>query len=98
VRSSWTYRSSSGSLLYGKDFSIQAARTYVDTIEKSTYPIDWIVDVPEMDAMFLVKPLFDAQCLYLVRTPDYWEGLCSVEGTMNGETVNGSAYVELTGY
>jgi len=98
VRSSWTYRSSSGSLLSGEDFSIQAARTYVDTIERSVYPIDWVVDVPEIDAMFLVKPLFDAQCLYNVLTPDYWEGLCAVEGTVNGEAVNGSAFVELTGY
>ena len=31
-------------------------------------------------------------------TPDYWEGLCSVAGTMAGKEVNGSAYVELTGY
>jgi predicted secreted hydrolase len=98
VRSHWTYRSSSGSILSGKDFSIQAARTYEDKIERSIYPIDWIVDVPAIDAMFLVRPLFDAQCLYRVLTPDYWEGLCSVEGTMSGEIVSGSAYVELTGY
>jgi predicted secreted hydrolase len=98
VRSNWTYRSSTGSIIYGEDLFIQATRVYEDKNGKHTYPIDWAVDIPEIDAMFLIRPLFDAQNLYNVMTPDYWEGLCSVEGTINGEIVSGAAYVEMTGY
>lgn len=98
VGSNWTYRSDNGAVKYGNDFSVIATRTYEDEKGNATYPIDWIVDVPEIDASFLVRPLFDEQSLYNVITPFYWEGLCSVEGTMSDEVEIGSAYVELTGY
>lgn len=97
-RSNWTYRTGGGSVTYGDEFSVQATRVYEDVKGNSTYPIDWIVEVPAIDASFLVTPLFDEQSLYEVMTPRYWEGLCSVEGSINGEKINGSAYVELTGY
>jgi predicted secreted hydrolase len=98
VRSTWTYRPATGPVQYGEGFSLQAARTYEDENGDCTYPIDWIVDLQDIDAQLVVSPLFDEQSLYEVMTPLYWEGLCSVEGTLRGESVTGSAYVELTGY
>ena len=98
VRTNWTYLSRTGSVSYGEEFSVQATRTYKDEQGEATYPVDWTVEVRDIDAEFLVKPLFDAQSLYDVMTPRYWEGLCSVKGTIKGESVSGSAYVELTGY
>jgi len=98
VRSNWTYRSGAGLIEYGVAFSLQAARTYETEHGKCSYPIDWIIKVPNIDAEFTVSPLFDEQYLYDVKTPSYWEGLCSVEGTIDGKLVTGSAYVELTGY
>ena len=97
-RTNWTYRTGGSSVTYGDEFSVQATRVYEDVKGKSTYPIDWIVEVPAIDASFLVTPLFDEQSLYEVMTPRYWEGLCSVEGSIKGEKIKGSAYVELTGY
>lgn len=98
VRANWTYRDASGTVQYGKDLFIQAARTY--TVEQTdfTYPVDWTVEVAEIDASFQISPLFDGQVLYNVKTPDYWEGLCLAEGRIGAEPVSGSAYVELTGY
>ena len=98
VRTNWTYRCGTGSVKYGEEFSVQATRIYEDVKGKSTYPIDWIIEVPDIDANFLVTPLFDEQSLYHVRTPNYWEGLCSVEGIIATQKIDGSAYVELTGY
>ena len=98
VRTNWTYRTGDGSVTYGEEFFVQATRVYEDEKGKSTYPIDWIVEVPDINADFVVTPLFDEQSLNNVMTPRYWEGLCAVEGTIDGEIINGSAYVELTGY
>ena len=98
IRSNWTYRSVSGSVEYGEESSVQATRIYDDVHGNCTCPVDWIVEVPGISAEFMVRPLFDGQCLYDILTPNYWEGLCSVEGTIDGETVTGSACVELTGY
>lgn len=94
----WSFQAASGSVSYGSDFSEQAARLYKEAKGRSIYPVDWTIEVPELDAKFQVSPLFDAQSLYDVMTPDYWEGLCSVTGTMAGRSVSGAAYVELTGY
>jgi predicted secreted hydrolase len=96
VRSGWTYRAGTGLVEYGKRSSMDATDNYED--ENCAYPLDWIIEIPGVDASFSVEPLFDSQCLYDVLTPDYWEGLCSLEGTVGGQQVSGSAYVELTGY
>jgi predicted secreted hydrolase len=98
VRTNWTYISSTGSVTYGDEFSVQATRTYRDEQGKATYPVDWVIEVGDIEADFEVRPLFDEQSLYEVKTPRYWEGLCSVSGSIRGEPVGGSAYVELTGY
>jgi predicted secreted hydrolase len=94
----WTYQAATGSVTCGSDFSLQAARLYQEQQGHSVYPLDWTIALPGLDAVFTVTPLFDEQSLYDVMTPDYWEGLCSVAGTMAGREVNGAAYVELTGY
>ena len=98
VKTNWTYRTVAGLVTYGENFSVEATRTYQEEKGKSTYPIDWLVEVPDIDAEFMVSPLFDEQSLYDVMTPDYWEGLCSVKGSIRSEDITGSAYVELTGY
>ena len=98
VESNWTYRSASGLVKYGEEFSVQANRIYKDENGNCDYPIDWIVQIPDIHAEFVVSPLFDEQVLYDVWTPNYWEGLCSVKGMIGGDLVMGSAYVELTGY
>jgi predicted secreted hydrolase len=96
TRSSWTFRGTDGAIRYGEALTIQAARTFEDP--DAVYPIDWTVEVPDLDATLRVRPLLDAQSLYGVSTPSYWEGLCTVEGTLGGAPVSGSAFVELTGY
>jgi len=98
TRSNWSYQAGDGSVTYGEMFSAQALRLYTEEKGHSTYPVDWQLDVPELDAKLKIIPLFDAQSLYNVMTPDYWEGLCLVNGTMQGKAIGGAAYVELTGY
>jgi len=98
IRANWSYQSPDGAVTYGEEFSAQANRLYTEVVGHSTYPIDWTITIPDLNAEFRIQPLFDEQSLYDVMTPDYWEGLCLVEGTIGSETISGSAYVELTGY
>ncbi len=98
VRSNWTYRSASGEVTYGTVFHMQAHRTYEDAAGACSFPLDWTLSIPDLNAEFTVLPLFDSQIFYSAMTPDYWEGLCRAAGSINGSPAAGSAYVELSGY
>ncbi|MEI6125166.1 MAG: lipocalin-like domain-containing protein [Pseudomonadota bacterium] len=98
IRSNWTYSSAEGAVRYGEYFDVRAARTYKDVSGQCAYPLDWKITVPDLNAVFTVQPLFDGQAVASTMIPDYWEGLCSVTGSLEGKQAMGSAYVELTGY
>jgi len=98
VRSNWTYRSASGEVTVGADFQMQAHRIYEDAAGSCNFPLDWTIFIPDLQAEFSVLPLFDSQIFYSAMTPDYWEGLCSAAGSINGAPAEGTAYVELSGY
>jgi len=98
IEKNWSYQAADGAVTYGEEFWVQAHRLYKEQQGRSVYPLDWTVEVPALNAVFQVTPLFDAQSLYNVMTPDYWEGICSLSGIQDGKPVSGSAYVELTGY
>ena len=61
-----------------------------------TYPSRWRLQIPEEGLDIEITPYVSDQELHtLVR---YWEGAVRIKGTSNGQPVNGSGYVELTGY
>ncbi len=98
VSTNWTYRSATGAVTCGNRCRIESNRTYTDATAGCTFPLDWTVSIPELDAAFTVQPLFDKQIFFSAMTPDYWEGLCSFSGSVKGAPAAGSAYVELSGY
>ena len=87
VTGNWTYRDMDGKVNYGTDFNGVAKRMF------RTYPIDWTVTLPSIDAEFAVKPLFDDQAF-----TGLWEGLCDVRGRIGTAQLTGQAFVELSGY
>ncbi len=97
-RFEWTYRAPDGTVKYGSSAEMSAARKWRDDAGKATYPVDWTITIKDLDAKFSVKTLFDAQSIHHVKTPSYWEGLCSVEGTIGGRPVKGKNYTEMTFY
>ncbi len=97
-RVEWTYRAPDGSPSYGSGATITAARTWRDDAGKATYPVDWTIAIKDLDARFTVKPIFDAQSIHHVKTPSYWEGLCTVDGSIKGKPVKGKNYTEMTFY
>lgn len=61
-----------------------------------TYPSRWRLRIPAEGVDVEITPYVSDQELdTIVR---YWEGAVQIEGTSNGQPVEGSGYVELTGY
>jgi len=87
IRGNWTYRDKDGLVYYGTDFKVVAKRMF------RTYPLDWIVILPSINAEFEVKPVFDDQTF-----TGLWEGLCDVNGVVGTAQLAGHAFVELNGY
>jgi len=98
VSAVWTRHTASGDVITGSGADIASSRVFVDDNRTCVYPLEWTIEVPGMHGIFSVRPLFDKQAIYSDITPDYWEGLCSVSGSIGGEPAAGFSYAELTGY
>lgn len=60
------------------------------------YPTHWRLSVPDLGIDLATEPLLEDQEFW--HSFRYWEGAVSVSGRHNGETVEGSGYLELAGY
>jgi predicted secreted hydrolase len=90
-----------------------SSRRIFRTKDGILYPLEWDVTLGTPDGAsltFHVMPMLDSQYVTSFTVPSYWEGLCSVEGAVltggelagvcleQGKPLNGTAYVEITGY
>jgi predicted secreted hydrolase len=78
------------------EFSVAAISTWRSPRSGATYPAQWTIAVPSKQLDLKIKPYHADQELIVGYT--YWEGAVDATGTRAGKTVNGSGYVELTGY
>jgi predicted secreted hydrolase len=62
----------------------------------ATYPSSWSIQVPDADLNLTLSPYLADQELNVSYA--YWEGAVKISGSIQGLPVNGSGYVELTGY
>ncbi|MEM8486670.1 MAG: lipocalin-like domain-containing protein [Bacteroidota bacterium] len=73
--------------------------TVLDTWESKhggVYPSQWRLQIPAEGLDLEITPFMNDQELDLAVR--YWEGAVRVEGTAGGDPIDGSGYVELTGY
>lgn len=101
---------SSGTVVYAdgrsrhltlKDFTVKnAGPTWTSPASKGTYPIGWKIEVPSEQLTLTVTPAFESQELFTAGSTgvSYWEGSSNVTGTKQGHSIQGQAYVEMTGY
>lgn len=82
------------------DFEIVATGKWISSVSGAEYPSAWKINVPKFDIELSVSPVIRDQELDTRGTTMivYWEGACDIEGTANGESFSGNAYVELVGY
>lgn len=97
-----TYMPAVGELvpLAREDFAITPTAQWTSPHTGATYPIAWQIDVLPRALSVTVTPVAEDQELDVRASTFniYWEGLCTVVGTKDGEEVAGYAYVELTNY
>lgn len=86
--------------LSNDDFKIEPTGFWKSPHSGATYPSGWKVTCIPREIELTVTPVIPDQELDSRGTTMivYWEGACTVSGTVKGEEVGGKAYVELVGY
>jgi predicted secreted hydrolase len=79
-----------------EDFTITALDTWKSPHSEAVYPAKWQIEIPGEKLTITLTPYLDDQ--ELLTSVIYWEGAVSIIGEMDGNTVIGNGYVELTGY
>jgi predicted secreted hydrolase len=77
-------------------FQIEVLDTWTSPDTGAVYPAQWKISIPSEQLTIEVIPFIADQELNL--TYNYWEGAVSIQGTHAGAQVQGSGYVEMTGY
>lgn len=82
------------------DFTLESTGQWRSPNTKALYPSGWLLKFPKIDAEFQITPLLKCQELDTRGSTMiiYWEGACSVKGSIAGQKVTGRSYVELVGY
>jgi len=83
------------------DFVLQpTGTTWHSAASGGTYPIQWKIAVPKLGIeLEATTPLASQELAGVSRTaPTYWEGAINLHGQRSGANLNGTGYLEMTGY
>jgi predicted secreted hydrolase len=82
------------------DAALQPIAHWRSPLSHIVYPAGWDVVVREVGLDILVRPTVAGQEVVDRFFPEgsYWEGSCTVVGTVYGHAIRGLAYNELVGY
>ncbi len=79
------------------EFSITVTEEWQSPQSGGVYPAGWRVQIPGRDCAFQISPKMANQELHFPAVT-YWEGAVRAEGQCGALPLQGSGYVELTGY
>jgi predicted secreted hydrolase len=101
-QSSGTFVDRSGShhFIAANDFDVVPTNWWISPHDGARYPSGWTITLRAEHATLTVTPLLVDQELSTSHSTQvtYWEGACSIAGTLDGKPVDGVGYAELTGY
>ena len=84
--------------LTASQISETATDHWTSSITHITYPSGWLMHLPN-GTLTITPQLRDQELVTTATTGNtYWEGACSITGTLDGQSVTGQGYTELTGY
>ena len=84
------------SQLIKKDDVVLEVTGYWESPDGEKYPSGWNLQIPSKEIDLKITPTVKNQLMDVAVR--YWEGAVKIEGTKNGNAINGRGYVELTGY
>ena len=93
---SWILPDGSVEKIALEDMQIEVLDTWTSPHTGADYPSEWRIQIPKIGLDITGRALMADQELNLSTT--YWEGAVAFEGTLNGEPVSATGYVEMTGY
>ena len=100
--SSGTYVDAKGTphFLKSSEFSLEPAANWRSSRSGATYPLAWKISVPSLGLNLSETTAMKDQELFSSNafSPTYWEGAVAYSGTMQQHPVQGSGYLEMTGY
>jgi predicted secreted hydrolase len=79
-------------------FRHRALRSWTSPASGARYPVDWQIELDDLDLCLKVAPLVDDQEIPIYGTTAIWEGAVAVSGTSRGAPVRGLGRQELVGY
>ncbi|HLX56661.1 MAG TPA: lipocalin-like domain-containing protein [Ktedonobacteraceae bacterium] len=89
-------------LLPASSLRVTALGHWKSKVTGADYPSGWnlAINDPQLHASLTLQPELKDQELVAYQTTgnSYWEGAVSIQGQMQGNTIGGEGYVELTGY
>jgi predicted secreted hydrolase len=96
----WVKTDGTSERLVPGSFSIGKTGTWRSPHSGAVYPAGWRIVVPGHRTDLTVTPSMADQELHLTKMGalDYWEGACSIQGSVEAAPVKGVGYTELTGY
>jgi geranylgeranyl pyrophosphate synthase len=81
------------------DVSFRAGKTWTSMRTFHTYPTSWRLEAPSIGLDVQIEATFDDQeMITVISKPAFWEGKCTVRGTLAGRAVAGLAYIERSGF
>ena len=96
----WVKADGTSERLMPGSFTLERQATWRSPGSGAIYPARWHILIPGHQADLTVSPAMADQELHLTKMGalDYWEGACSIQGTVAGAKTTGTGYTELTGY
>lgn len=80
------------------DTTLTPSGAWCSTRTFAEYPTTWRLEVPSIQLDLTLQADFDDQeFITLISKPGFWEGRCSVTGTLRGKSVSGLGYLERSG-
>lgn len=100
--SSGTYQDPHGRTVHltTSEFSVTPGKVWTSPDTGARYPIEWTVRIPSLGIeAALTTPLPQQELTAKVPgSPAYWEGAIDISGTKNHRPLQGTGYLEMTGY
>jgi predicted secreted hydrolase len=90
--------SGNSEFLDSRQFVFEPMKIWHSPETGANYPIAWQIEVPARQLKLQLSTAVPAQELVNKATRSYWEGAVRYTGSEAGRPVDGSGYLELTGY